>query len=547
MKISLTESQIRALSEVLRDDLPTYMRDIVSKRYKNSDEYLDMDVPKHTDKIPNVKVEVTNKELTNRINNDLVNHFTQNIIKQFQNTGFYNIRHSAPDIFDELFDLIKKSLGVNVRLRHLDNEDTPVEKTDADYVKSIAWLYTKEFKLPTPESTDINNPIFGKNKSGFATFLKVSKKTFPELGEAFDTLGSDGWDFIMDEIINDKIFVGLRQPIVNYLDNVKKLQTGKLYLYITDKPDDKLRMSLSRYYDSCQNLYSGGDTGTDNNKKLLSNVFDVNSKVAYLIYDTPFKDSRGNEHPFTSVARTIIRVNDSGGIMFDAVYPYNMEGEFYKIIEDETGLKNVGKRGDTYHYKKIKGLPSPYMDRYKIKTTNKGEFNLSEKPEVIALQRAIGIDDASEIEEINDNVFSYDGETWVVDTYESAIEYTRDYLLDTFEDINEEAEIKELLDSKVFHINSILSLYRITEDDLEEMGYGTGVNGLVDYLNDSGIVKFKDLRISGSWGTWVRRNLNMDDYIKYFGGEWEAMEWVLAKYDGILYKEDGYYIYRFDN
>jgi hypothetical protein len=547
MKISLTESQIRALSEVLRDDLPTYMRDIVSKRYQNSDEYLNMDVPKHTDKIPNVKVEVTNKELTNRINSDLVNHFTQNIIKQFQNTGFYNIRHSAPDIFDELLDLIKKSLGINVRLRHLDNEDTPVEKTDADYVKSIAWLYTKEFKLPTPESTDINNPIFGKNKSGFATFLKVSKKTFPELGEAFDTLGSDGWDFIMDEIINDKIFVGLRQPIVNYLDNVKKLQTGKLYLYITDKPDDKLRMSLSRYYDSCQNLYSGGDTGTDQNKKLLSNVFDVNSKVAYLIYDTPFKDSRGNEHPFTSVARTIIRVNDSGGIMFDAVYPYNMEDEFYKIIEDETGLKNVGKRGDTYHYKKIKGLPSPYMDRYKIKTTNKGEFNLSEKPEVIALQRAIGIDDASEIEEINDNVFSYDGETWVVDTYESAIEYTRDYLLDTFEDINEEAEIKELLDSKVFHINSILSLYRITEDDLEEMGYGTGVNGLVDYLNDSGIVKFKDLRISGSWGTWVRRNLNMDDYIKYFGGEWEAMEWVLAKYDGILYKEDGYYIYRFDN
>jgi hypothetical protein len=547
MKISLTESQIRALSEVLRDDLPTYMRDIVSKRYQNSDEYLNMDVPKHTDKIPNVKVEVTNKELTNRINSDLVNHFTQNIIKQFQNTGFYNIRHSAPDIFDELLDLIKKSLGINVRLRHLDNEDTPVEKTDADYVKSIAWLYTKEFKLPTPESTDINNPIFGKNKSGFATFLKVSKKTFPELGEAFDILGDDGWDFIMDEIINDKIFVGLRQPIVNYLDNVKKLQTGKLYLYITDKPDDKLRMSLSRYYDSCQNLYSGGDTGTDNNKKLLSNVFDVNSKVAYLIYDTPFKDSRGNEHPFTSVARTIIRLNDSGGIMFDAVYPYNMEGEFYKIIEDETGLKNVGKRGDTYHYKKIKGLPSPYMDRYKIKTINKGEFNLSEKPEVIALQKVIGIDDVNQIEETGDNVFSYDGETWVVDTYESAIEYTKDYLLDTFEDMNQESEIKKLLDWRVFHINSILSLYRITEDDLEEMGYGTGVNGLVDYLNDSGIVKFMDLRISGSWGTWVRRNLNMDDYIKYFGGEWEAMEWALAKYDGILYEEDGYYIYRFDN
>jgi hypothetical protein len=66
-------------------------------------------------------------------------------------------------------------------------------------------------------------------------------------------------------------------------------------------------------------------------------------------------------------------------------------------------------------------------------------------------------------------------------------------------------------------------------------------------LNDSGIVKFMDLRISGSWDTWIRRNLNMDDYIEYFGGEWEAMQWALARYDGQLYEEDGYYIYRFDN
>ena len=530
MKISLTESQIRALSEVLRDDLPTYMRDIVSKRYQNSDEYLDMDVPLHTDKIPNIKVEIKDDNITSKTTIELVRYFSKNIIEQFKQTKLNAELEKSYGSINPLFSLIAASLESAVFGNKLSDNSWGL-------IDQYTLLYSKNFRLPvnSPNNT-IENPIFSNNRSGIATFLKISKKIYPSLS---------GLD--VEAIINDKRFVGLRDPIVNYQGNIRKIQDAKLYLYITDKPDDKLRMSVSLFYDSCQNIYSGGDSGTDYNKKLLSNVFDENSKVAYLIFDSPFRDKMGNSHPFSSIARTIIRVNESGGIMFDRVYPGDMEEVFYKIIEDKTGLKNVGKPGDTYHYKKIKGLPLPYMDRYKIKTTNKGDFDLSEKPEVMALQRAIGIDDAGGIEEINDNVFSYDGETWVVDTYESAIEYTRDYLLDSFEDVNQEAEIKKLLDWRVFDINSILSLYSITEDDLEEMGYGTGVDGLVDYLSGSGIVKFMDLRISGSWDTWVRRNLNMEAYMDYFGGEWEAMQWSLARYDGILYEEDGYYIYRFDN
>jgi hypothetical protein len=525
MKISLTESQIRALSEVLRDDLPTYMRDIVSKRYQNSDEYLDMDVPVHTDKIPNIKVEIKDDNITTKTTIELVRYFSKNILEQFKQTKLLQLNENGSNFVEPFWKLIYLSLGIQPN------------GYDGGLIDQYMMLYSKNFRLPvnSPDNT-IEKPIFSNNRSGIATFLKISKKIYPLLS---------GLD--VEAIINDKRFVGLRDPIVNYQENIRKIQDAKLYLYITDKPDDKLRMSVSMFYDSCQNIYTGGDSGTDYNKKLLSNVFDENSKVAYLIFDSPFRDKMGNSHPFSSIARTIIRVNESGGIMFDRVYPGDMEEVFYKIIENKTGLKNVGKPGDTYHYKKIKGLPSPYMDRYKIKTTNKGDFDLSEKPEVMALQRAIGIDDVGEIEETGDNVFSYDGETWVVDTYESAIEYTRDYLLDSFEDVNQEAEIKKLLDWRVFDINSILSLYSITEDDLEEMGYGTGVDGLVDYLSESGIVKFMDLRISGSWDTWVRRNLNMEAYMDYFGGEWEAMQWSLARYDGILYEEDGYYIYRFDN
>jgi hypothetical protein len=518
MKISLTESQIRILREALRDDLPTYMRDIVSKRYPNSDEYLDMDVPAHTDKIPNIKVEIKDDNITSKTTIELVRYFSKNIIEQFQQTNLYKIM--GTDISSPFWKLVSASLGGYY----------------GGLIDHYAMFYSKNFSLPTnsPDNT-IEKPIFSNNKSGIATFLKICKKIYPSLS---------GLD--VEAIINDKRFVGLRDPIVNYQENIRKIQDAKLYLYITDKPDDKLRMSVSMFYDSCQNIYTGGDSGTEYNRKLLSNVFDENSKVAYLIFDSPFRDKMGNSHPFSSIARTIIRVNESGSIMFDRVYPGDMEEIFYKIIEDKTGLKNVGKAGDTYHYKKIKGLPSPYMDRYKIKTINKDDFDLSDKPEVQALQRAFGIDDVNEIEEVSDSLFSYDGETWMVESYVSAIEYTKDWLLDTFQDINSEAEIKKLLDWRVFDVENILSLYQITEDDLEEMGYGTGVDGVVNYLNEIGIVKFMDLNISGSWDTWVRRNLNMRDYIEYWGGEWEAMEFALARYYGQLYEENGYYIYRFD-
>ena len=549
MKIILSESQIKKIvDEALRDEIPSYMSDIIQKRYSNVPDILDRDIPKHTDKIPNVRVEITNEELTNSINGDLVNHFTQNILKQFQNTGFYNIRHSAPHIFDELFDLIRKSLGVNVRLRHLDDESS-TEKTDADYVKSIAWLYTKEFKLPTPESSDINNPIFGKNKSSFATFLKVSKKTFPELGRAFDELGSDEWDFIMDDIINDKIFVGLRQPIVNYLDNVKKLQTGKLYLYITDKPDDKLRMSLSRYYDSCQNLYSGGDAGTQYNKKLLSNVFDVNSKVAYLIYNTPFKDNKGNEHPFTSVARTIIRVNDGGGIMFDRVYPPKMEDEFYKIIEDETGLKNVGQSGDVYHYSGSGDLPSPYMDKYKLKNTNTDATGLN-NPRILALSDVVSFNLKS-LEMVSDSVFKIHDEEWGVSTYDEAIEETRDYLLHIFSDMCWEKPIREIIDHNLFGRDAkpIFDLLNADEDDFKELGLEWDKYGLIEFLNEyMDIHTYEDLSktFKDINDAWVYRNIDFDEYIEYFGGEHEAMAFTLARYDGHLHEVGDYYVYKMD-
>jgi hypothetical protein len=568
MRIILSELQIKKIvNEVLKDEIPSYMSDIIQKRYGNAPNILNKEIPKHTDKIPNLKVEITNKNLTNSVNNDLVKHFTQNILKQFQDTELYKSQKNIP-----IFDLIKKSLGVNVSLDYRDMEFTDVKETDADYVKSIAWLYTKEFKLPTPESIDINNPIFSKNKSSFATFLKVSKKIFPELAEDIvryedvvaDYTRNSKWDYIMDGIINDRVFVGLRQPIVNYLDNVKKLQTAKLYLYISDKPDDKLRMSISRYYDSCQNLYSGGDEGTTHNKKLLSNVFDVNSKVAYLIYDAPFTDNRGNEHPFTSVARTIIRVNEGGGIMFDRVYPGKMENEFYQIIEDATGLKNEGKDGDIYHYSEITGLPTPYMDKYNL--VRKGGQVDDEKIKALINQYKLKADNYE---------FTYGGdEDTIVVRYIYGVDSTyyykvisnydmeekcRDYVLNRISDYEqfEDKTITDLIDMGLVNWDSVTKLIEKVDNKFFNSTYYHSSEEFLDgYLKD--VYKIENLydfeELVNSRGidmpTWYFQNIDLNKVIKILGGFLEIAS-HFTKGDIKFYKTsrsggEGYYMYEFD-
>jgi hypothetical protein len=130
-------------------------------------------------------------------------------------------------------------------------------------------------------------------------------------------------------------------------------------------------MSVSEFYDSCQNIYTGGELGTEWNKKLLSNVFDTNSKVAFLIFDAPFTDKMGNKHKNSPVARMIIRTNNKGAILFDEVYPREMKDRMYQIVTDMTGLQNTGQPGDLYHYTNVEGLPEPYMDKYRLASSGK--------------------------------------------------------------------------------------------------------------------------------------------------------------------------------
>ena len=295
-----------ALDEALKDELPDYMINAVKANNPDyADKFLNMDVPKHTELIPNLKLEINEPNFRDRFIKEIQNHFSKSILEQFHKTKLYEIFSKNQD--NILLALFK---GLNdVLMYKIFSKDN----VKIDIIDKLKILYSKEFPLLQGKGNPdvitnlfIFKPIFSNNKSNIFGFIKSFNIAFPK------------YKIDLNPIMNDRVFQGLREPIMNYEQNVMDLANSKLYLYITDKPADILRMSVSQFYSSCQNLYSGRY-----NEKLLSNVFDENSKIAYLIFDSPYVDNQGNKHPFSSIARTIIRIGRDNKLLFDKTYPSN--------------------------------------------------------------------------------------------------------------------------------------------------------------------------------------------------------------------------------
>ena len=559
MRIQLTNSQYRNLQEALGDDIPGYMKDIIQKRYKG--DFLSKDVPQHTDKIPNVKMEIKNDEVVDFASKMLIKSFTDKLAEQIKKSKiwqkYYTFTSYTPD---PLYSIINQSIP------------SLSTRKDSQIIPTFTFFYSKEFRLPDSRLNDDSTLKYGdgantrglpkintdnikwsNNKTGISSFLTTIKRVFPQ------TFG----DLDVDKITRDKHFVGLREPIINYQQNVKKIGGSPLYLYITDKPDDKLRMSVSQFYDSCQNIYTGGEQGTQWNKKLLSNVFDKNSKVAYLIYDKPYKDTKGNEHPITTIARCILRVNKDGGVMFDKVYPSNLENIFYNIITESTGIKNVGKPADTYDYENVPGLPAPYMDKYSLKTsggTNQDKIN--------ALATALTVNDENirqidneRFDVMNRSEFStrYTVENYVVLLFNAAVERSRDIMRDEFVDIFGNEDVDDLY-------WDVIDPYHFIDDSGNEGEYREYIrNGdnmgpesfISDILNIKTVYEMHQYLEENGYRSrqWFSEEINMDTIIDKYGDKEQFVRRVLnwsfdgsPKYDklgiqnGFVYYRTGYVV-----
>jgi hypothetical protein len=144
-----------------------------------------------------------------------------------------------------------------------------------------------------------------------------------------------------------------------------------IFLKITHNPQDILNMSISKFYSSCQHLYTGGYS-----RQVLSNVFDPNSIPAFLIFETPifWDDEKISDH--LPLSRMIIRnlesFDDSAPtkLYFDRAYPDRMQNKFQEIVTKYSGNVSTGTRGERYLYTPDidfnDNLDTPYQDKLSL-------------------------------------------------------------------------------------------------------------------------------------------------------------------------------------
>jgi hypothetical protein len=153
-------------------------------------------------------------------------------------------------------------------------------------------------------------------------------------------------------------------------------------------------MSISPFFSSCQELYTGDGHGTRYMKSLLSNIFDPNSVPAFLMIETPYILDGEYLSDYMSFSRLIIRNieiedvgNDyGGGLYFDQTYPARMESITSKMIMKYSDNHPSGDP-DVYIFKPALDLcdfdtiDTPYMDNLEIKM--KKSINVNTKNIII--------------------------------------------------------------------------------------------------------------------------------------------------------------------
>lgn len=228
-----------------------------------------------------------------------------------------------------------------------------------------------EEKKPVKITKESGVPIFTNNLVNINSFISDYNNCYPEqkvdenmfrTGPAYNVRNVAGEDFSeRDYKIDFEIF------------------KRDLILQILHKPSDILNMSISKFFASCQHLYTGGWR-----TQLLSNVFDPNSIPAFLKFDTPI--FRGDEKIADQVPlcrmqlRNIEKFSstEESKIFFDRCYPDKLKEVMDEMVTKYSGnVENFEKNGQEYLFTPdidetmARGLENPYMDRLGL---NRGKY-----------------------------------------------------------------------------------------------------------------------------------------------------------------------------
>ena len=244
-------------------------------------------------------------------------------------------------------------------LRKLSNETGKAEMIQKD---EAGRPVMGEDGRPVKVAKEIGDPIFEKNFISLESFRQEYNKYYDKVERDFNSRP-------LQAIINV-----VKQDINSEYKTSYKIFNRPIHLKISHNPKDILNMSISKFYTSCQHLYTGGYR-----TQLLGNVFDPNSIPAYLIVNTPVFNGETLLSESLPIARSMVRYldgfskDDKPAFFFDRTYPDRLREVMYEIITKYSGMESSGTQRNTgtvqkYVYspdlpaQSVKDVPSPYQD-----------------------------------------------------------------------------------------------------------------------------------------------------------------------------------------
>lgn len=296
-----------------------------------------------------------------------------------------NLFQTLPDKFNTIlnesinFDLLTKDAQqvlteLNIQSPTIDQIvfifSAVFRKLDINQTRSSEMIKKDENGVPVKNERGVmirvqknaGDPLFSNNLVNINSFVDDYNRCYPD----------------------EKIEVDFRNRELNSLINLASDDQNRdykfefnifgkeLYLEIDHNPKDILNMSISKFYASCQHLYSGGIR-----HKLLGNVFDPNSIPAFLVFDSPIiygDDKLSDKLPLSRmIIRNIEDFDESATpkIFFDRAYPDRMKDIFESIVEKYSNNKQNTSDRETYVFSPDIDfddmLSEPYMDRLNVK------------------------------------------------------------------------------------------------------------------------------------------------------------------------------------
>lgn len=304
--------------------------------------------------LPDKFVELVNLSLTNIAS---INANTKGLERAKEVLQEFDIKNPSIDemvaIFEPVFRKLSNETG-KAEMIQKDEDGRPVMGED---------------NRPIKVAKEIGEPVFEKNLINILSFV-----------DSYNTYYTE--DHVDVSIFEDRSLsniVNLAKDDINSEYKTSfKIFGRDLYLKISHNPKDILNMSISKFYTSCQHLYTGMYS-----KKVLGNVFDPNSIPAFLVFDTPIYNGDEMISEQLPLSRMIIRNLESFDgkseteLLFDRAYPDRMKdgswGDvFSEIVTKYTGMEAIENPYDTtYLYTPDideadeEDLEAPYMDQNK--------------------------------------------------------------------------------------------------------------------------------------------------------------------------------------